>query len=383
MTKTFLKVNILSILIVGLSAIIFWTSQNNSSLICLKLNGSEKNECVMRLLDRYLVKREVGKALSFLNNYQLQDKNFYATDCHGLVHYIGDNAYRFQKEGYKIDFGRFSSICEYGFYHAFTSSFILSGEFVEARKYCDEMTNKNSSGSVGCYHGMGHGAVYDFHEDYGITDPEMIITKGVGLCEQILSGDVGLNECVTGVYDGIGDVVLKESYKDLTPRKIYAYCINQPAKYKDICYENISHLVFRKTKLSFSYLVDFVMANPGIKNKKSAIEGLALIYIVDLKSESVDSGLLVCKKLPNDIKNACILNMGYKLAVDALSGKHFEAGKKFCTNSNLSEKESLECFSKVVGRLNSFYSKKQLESKCNSENIEIYKEACLKSINEN
>ena len=383
MSNKNLSVWVLAVVLTAFSVAMIIVAKNNPQSKCLVLLGNEKSSCVIRLLDKYIHRREIGSALSFVNNYQNKDKNFYATDCHGVVHYIGDKAYEFYKKGYDLDFGKFSNICVYGFYHAFTSSFILSGDNEGAQIFCDRLNAVSPKKGVGCYHGIGHGAIYNFHEDYGIVDPIKIINKSIDFCEKILSQNKGLMDCVSGVYDGIGDVVLGSTYQNLTPQKIYRYCEGQPDKYLDDCYQNISHLVFRKTQVSFKELVDFVMNSAVIKNKRAAIEGLATIYIVDLKGGDLEVGVAVCQELPNDIKVACLSNMAYKLASDALKNKHYEAARNFCGNRLLSDSEKSNCFALVVVRLTSFYSKEELISQCRKEQIDLYKNICLNELYEN
>lgn len=383
MSNKNLSVWVLAVILTVFSIAMVVVAVNNPQSKCLALLGNEKSSCVIRLLDKYIHRREIGLALSFVNDYQNKDKNFYATDCHGVVHYIGDKAYEFYKQGYDIDFGKFSNICVYGFYHAFTSSFILSGSSMEARSFCDELRDTSPNEAVGCYHGIGHGAIYYFNEDYGITEPIILINKSADLCQKILYQDDGLGECMSGVYDGIGDVVLGPSYNDLTPKKIYRYCSNQPEKYKEDCYRNVSHLVYRKTQISFGDLVSFVMGSPAIFYKKAAVEGLATIYIVDLKDGDANTGISVCQTLPRDIKLACIGNMGYKFATDALKNRYYEATTNFCGNPLLSNEEKEGCFRFVVSRLTSFYGRDKLVSVCKSEKNILFKNICLNEFNEN
>src|SRR5687767_4329429 len=100
----FKKIFSVFILTIGL---LTWTAitRGSNGKECLKLLGEEKNTCVTNIVDKYLDRHQVSEALAFLNNYQELDKDFYATDCHGIVHYIGDKAYKFYKEGLRLDFG--------------------------------------------------------------------------------------------------------------------------------------------------------------------------------------------------------------------------------------------------------------------------------------
>lgn len=362
----------------------FWVILNNDTHEnrCIKLSGYQKNECVMSLVDKFLDKRRVDYALAFLNKYQIKDKNFYATDCHGVAHYIGDQAFALHKQGYRLDYGKYTNICVYGFYHAFTSSFILLGEFDRARDFCGGLEKKSNSSAPSCYHGIGHGAIYNFYEDFGIRDPEEIIDRSVELCQKVLDKDYKLNECLSGVYDGIGDVVLKSEYTGLTPDIIFGYCTNQPKKYKPNCYAMIAHLVYRKTKISFSELVKYVLVNPKVEDKPAAISGLSLIYIVDLKDGNIDEGVSVCKNLPLNLKVECFKSMGYKLADDEVTGKHYEAIKGLCSNHLLTDTESRLCFELGVQTMFIYYKKDELKGLCNSETVDIFKTTCLNQLND-
>ncbi len=376
------KIWILAVLLIVFSGAMF-VSKDNAKAKCIHLENKQKIECVSRLIDKFLAKKQVGAALKYLNDYQTADPNFYSTDCHGVVHYIGDKAYEFYRQGYQFDFGKYSNICTYGFYHAFTSSFVLSNNFSDVRDFCDRLVPNHTDQAVGCYHGIGHGTVYNFNEDYGIVDPIAIINKSVELCSKILEGDGGLRECVVGVYDGIGDVVLDPVYQGLTPANIYSYCANQPEKYKGICYENVSHLVYRKTQLGFSNLVNFVLNSPSIKYKEEAVRGLTTIYIVDLKGGDVNAGILVCKTLDGKIKQTCLTTMAFKLSDDAINGKRYQAGRDLCANELLSEDESQKCFAVFAKGLRYYYPKPELKSICDSESVDFFKQSCLNEIHEN
>ncbi len=372
-------------LILLLAASVVWMliSAHGGRSECMRLTGSKKVSCVSNLIDKFLDKKQVGLALRYLNDYQIADPNFYTTDCHGVVHYIGDKAYEFYREGYRFDFGKYSGICTYGFYHAFTSSFVLSNNFSGVRDFCDGLARSHPDQASSCYHGIGHGAVYYFNEDYRIVDPIMIIDKSVGLCSEILEMNDGLYDCVVGVYDGIGDVVLDASYQGLKPIDIYNYCANQPEKYKGGCYENVSHLVYRKTGLSFADLVNFVLKNPSIKYKEEAVKGLALIYIVDLKGGDVNVGVVSCKTLPDKIKQTCLTTMAFKLSDEALNGKQYQAGRDLCNNPLLTDDERNECFTAFVKGLRGYYNQSELKSVCDLESIEFFKKACLNEVDEN
>jgi len=381
MFKKWTSVEFLVVIIFMFSAWMFMT-KNTGETTCIKLSGDEKSNCVLRETDKYLDRRRVDLALAFLNRYQIKDKNFYATNCHGVAHYIGDRAFALYKQGYRLDYGKYTNICVYGFYHAFTSSFIHIGQFSEARDFCTGLEKNSSSSAPSCYHGIGHGAIYNFYEDYGIRDPQEIINRSVDLCLKVLDLEHKINECMSGVYDGIGDEVLSPEYTGLTPNIIFGYCKNQPQKYKPNCYEMISHLVYRKTKINFRDLVNYVSVNPIVEDKYAAISGLALIYIVDLKGGNIDEGIAVCKDLPDNLKEACFKNMAFKLADDEVNKKHYQAVKDFCNNHLLTSDERKLCFELGTKSLSIYYSRNEIEDLCNSENVDIFKSACLNQLND-
>lgn len=342
----------------------------------------QKNECIKKKLDEFIAKKQIKEALAFMYDYINLDKNYYGDDCHGMVHYIGDKAFILYNKGEKFDIGPYSNICVYGFYHAFTSSFILAGRSAEARDFCLSLEKTDASSALGCYHGIGHGSVYDYNEDYSIKDPLQIIQKSVVLCKSILGNLPGVNECITGVYDGIGDVVLDPFYKGLSPEIIYGYCLSQAEKYKPACYENISHLVYRKTLLGFPYLVNFVMKDAKIKYKSEAIGGLSTIYIVDLKGGNIDVGITVCTKLPNPEKDMCLRNMAMKLGQDALVENKYKAVRDFCSNKLIDKQASESCYKSGIVSLFLYLSHDKLLSICQDEKIDFYKTTCLNQLNE-
>lgn len=334
---------------------------------CFDVPSSEKSDCIRPDIDRLLNNGRVDAALTFLRQYQVNDKNYYGTDCHGIAHYIGDKAYLVYKKGGKINVGSDSGVCVYGFYHAFTSSFIANGEYETVRSFCSGISKDKFQEISGCYHGMGHGAIYDFYEKFGIRDPLTLINKGVALCEKLELPEEGALECVTGVYDGIGDEVLDPSYTGLTPEIIYSYCVDQPKVYKGKCYENISHLVFRKTQSGFENLLNFALKNVEHDYVADAVKGLATIYVVDLKGEDIRIGIRLCLPLKDDAKTGCIKNMVYKVMADVEDGTQFEKGKDFCSLDVFGEIDRSFCVRVTLDALTGFYSQNQIEEKCEAD----------------
>lgn len=370
------------IILVLLSAVGFYAYKTvmPSGNACIPLQRDEKMKCIAGVTDSLLAKDDIKGALAFIHDYKLKDPEFYATDCHGMAHKIGDAAYKLYKKGVSPDLGQDSNICGYGFYHAFTSSFVLAGEGEDARNYCMNMQKIDESKAIACFHGIGHGAVYDYNEDYGIKEPKEIIKRSVALCDSVLTGTPGLSECITGVYDGIGDVVLNPEYKNLTPTTIYSYCEGQRKEYIESCYENVSHLVSRKTGFGFAELVSLVMKS-NIKYKKAAIEGLATIYVVDLKGQDITPGVKVCLNLPANIAGGCIQNMVFKLIADAPEGARYQAARNFCTKEAMSKEAASTCFKASMVNLMSYHSQDQVFGFCNADPDTDLKDLCLAELN--
>lgn len=356
-------------------------NQTEAGSECKNLARKQKDDCVKKILDSYISKNRIKESLDFLHSYANSDTNYYSDDCHGMAHYIGDKAFLLHNKGIKFDVGQHSNICVYGFYHAFTSSFILAGKGSEAKDFCLGLEKNDVSAAQGCYHGIGHGSIYDYNQDYGIKDPLQIIQKSVILCKTILGNLPGVNECITGVYDGIGDVVLDDYYKGLTPSVIYGYCLTQEEKYKPSCYENISHLVFRKTRLGFSYLVNYVMNDRLIKYKTDAIGGLSTIYIVDLKGGNINDGISACMNTPGDIRNTCLRNMVMKLGADAPDEGKYDAVRNFCGNSLITGPDRVTCFNNGIVGLLTYYSRDKILGLCNSDKVDFFRSTCLNQLN--
>ncbi len=359
--------------VLALSALISKGNGNLDKQVgeCVILQGSSKNNCVLDLVKNFTEKGKISESLSFLRAYSLRDSEYYGTDCHGAAHFIGDAAYGLYKTGKYTDFGKDSNVCSYGFYHAFTSSFVVSGDFTKVGDFCLGLETKSDQSAVGCYHGIGHGAIYDFFETYKIRDPQTIINKSVALCQKIMLNENGTRECITGVYDGIGDEVLDPSYTNLTPTIIYSYCKNQPEKYKPSCYENISHLVFRKTRLGFENLVNYATTKIEPDYRESAVKGLATIYVVDLKGGNIEEGVGICLKLAPNILRACIKNMTYKIAADIEDGSQYEAVKNFCYKAVFAGSNRDVCINSAVEILSDYFDPEELKVRCSKDTGEV------------
>ncbi len=314
---------------------------------CLHASVEDKFDCLKTVLDKFVENEDVGGAIAYLYYYQRLDDNLGAEDCHFLAHYVGDEAYRLYRKGYELDFGDEAQVCNHGYYHSFMTETILSGEGERASEFCEALVAKQPGVSEACYHGIGHGAIFAIAENTNVS-LETALTEGINMCEKILGKESGrkLIDCVKGVYGGLADTInLEEAVKNYPDKQsFYELCFDVQDAYKEICYEEVAVITYPVNPNSFSEVIEKAMSDSRLgEGRISLVGGLAVVYASNI-GEALSDEIEVCKSLPVEYKDACLLGMVSALYWNEPDSSRDRKAEAFCKKEVLSEEERNMCF---------------------------------------
>lgn len=385
-----------SISIIFALLIVFFLTKDGEVLFnkrareCSSLERVLQLQCLEESLRDILEKQGVDAAFEFL----AQDIYPIEPDCHGYVHLIGEEAYKFFSQGKDIKLSPKTSYCGYGFFHGFMEILIHdSGDLKIARDFCTSVDRqlKGSSGTA-CYHGIGHGSV-DGSDPRAWGDANAMLQPAAKICD--LTGETEFQRylCATGMYNSIEILSRDPKYKlSAVQEDPFSLCKEYatPGLFQEACYTNMVPAVLSLTQNDFFKTAEYIeehMQNEelytieGYKVREMVIASLSheLIRFRGLNGTIdvyIEEGITLCRSLPEHSRLACF---------EGLGGGHLKYGKPeteyikaidFCRHPLLREDERTSCFKHILTRLLNLYSPTKARAICETVDELYRKQFC-------
>ena len=336
--------------------------------------------CWEELMLEILKKDGIAAAFNKMTNLIETEPNF-SSDCHGYSHLIGEEAFYLFEKNENFQLTPATTLCGYGFYHGFMETLLqTTGDAELARSFCEyadeQLAGQASAAATACYHGTGHGAI-DGSDPSAWGDIEAMMEPGFALCDLIVSNEFQDYLCATGVYNAIEILARDQKYglRELLDDP-FAICANQPIKYREACYSNMTPAVLIKYNNNIVDAANYINQNM-VDKEYPAIDGYTVNEMVTLgiffeyirmnietNENYMADGIKLCRQQPPDDRLACI---------DGLSGGHMKYGKpgveyikniEACSHKDLYADERDSCYSYFLPRLGNNYNQASVKEIC-------------------
>jgi hypothetical protein len=346
----------------------------------------EGEACFIQEIEEVLQKEGIDAAFERFS--QLYESNpAFSSTCHDVTHLLGEAAYReYVSEG-KIVTTTKTAYCGYGFYHGFIEALLFTtGNFEEAKQYCREVQDALSAdiGSpnaiYSCYHGIGHGT-FDTQSYSQWGDDRGMLTAALTTCERVTQGDeLELEkQCGTGVFNALANAYNNKTYSlfhdDQNPWGICEKQVN--VEYKKACFREVAASYIKdkypqrdRALAIIAQIVDRVGANATMYAYIAELVRLNLDMPI---GDWVDS----CEAMkPLDMSRSCTEGVVSGLFLWGKPGQEHVNAVAFCDADGLSRANKDACFSYVLPRMRTVYTKQKAEEICKTVNS-TYQQYCL------
>lgn len=344
------------------------SAQNNE---CSGLERGQRIQCWSDTIDFVLENKGIDEALQTLAGiYEREPKAGFAQSCHGLTHSIGEEAYRRFSNGEEFVVTPKSTYCDFGFYHGFMETLLIAtGDISKAREFCvyieAELSGALPGVALQCYHGIGHGVV-GVHDPRVWGDARSLANPAVKLCEEVAKNDVQLENCLSGVFNGIGNYYLSGKYGLLIEKEDPLWlCREQRERYKAVCYGLMARVLLHFANYDFP---------AAVRSGKEAVEETYMMVVVNnlavlnaglkIYEKDHNTHIASCKKLTENLRLACLT--GYATGLMQFGkpqDEHVEA-IAFCQSDALDPEEQRVCFQHTFSYLRNLYSSEKIKILC-------------------
>ena len=322
---------------------------------CTKYSENyKKSECYENILSETLRSQGLDKSFELIDKLYNSD-SYFASDCHGYAHKLGEATYRLFLEKEDFSLSEKASYCGYGFYHGFMEILLKAGKDINlAREFCEladrKLSEKTTDAGGACYHGIGHGTV-DGGDPQSWGDPNKMIAPGIDLCEYVSDNEERLFRCTTGVFNALEIYFSRGQYNlSLNKEDPFWICRNQPERYKRSCYTQMVVAAFNVAGGDFEKSSEFINTIVEDKYATEAMAGLVVERVRVGKTSHRDT-VIFCRNLPSRFHEVCITAFGEGFMKYGPPGLEHVKAIEFCHSSYLSEQEKKVCFERVLSLL--------------------------------
>jgi len=345
-------------------------------------NYRSRELCWYKQMKKEIKKKGIKGALKLLVKLYAKEPLF-GQGCHDITHLIGDEAYRLFKSGKKIDLGKESTYCGYGFYHGFIEAMLYtSTDYSDARSFCDSL-GEGSHALLACYHGIGHST-------FGIHDPTVwgseakMANPALELCEKVTLdlSEEKTKQCASGVFNALAIAYSNDQYNlkmnELDP---VWFCRSFKPLYKKPCFIEVAstwiHKVSETEGFEFTDAAVYIASLNDKIGEEAAMAATTSEY-TRLRIGDFDTDEMVnnCHKVKNTLVDWCMLGVVEGLFLWGKPEEEYKLALTFCGSELLTKEERVNCYDKVIADLSGFYSPDKKKTICEHEIPEGFRESC-------
>lgn len=346
-------------------------TKSNEAKLEIKCAGVEKvrkAQCWADLIDHAVETKGIEAALDTLAYlHDTQSDAGFAQTCHALSHNIGERAYQMFTKNEDFVVTPKSIYCDFGFFHGFLETVLVITENIrEARKFCDSIETQLSGAlpdiTLQCYHGIGHGIVAG-HDPRIRGDARTIVKSAIGLCEDVTDSDSELENCLSGVFNGLGNYSITGEYGLAINEKDPLWiCREQLEKYKPACYGLMARVLLATAGGDLTRALYSIEDAVEGQYKITTASNIAALYALQRKDEQAVSG---CRgALDNTLRLPCIKGYVVGLFQSGKPEKEYEKPLEFCHSPLLLPEERTTCFSAFQSYLGTLYPSAKVQEIC-------------------
>ena len=338
-------------------------------------HSDNKSLCYATEVESVLRARGIPAAFDVLAVAYDTDTELAAT-CHAVTHELGAAAYEeFHKTG-NTELTSKASYCGYGFYHGFMDALYLdTNNMEEARAFCTYVGNnvphppppEFAEGS--CYHGIGHG-ITDGTDPRLWGDALAILKPGLAICDKVAAGNDSWHmRCVSGVFNGLGNMYTDPRYKLDSGTDPYELCRTGPFTdlERETCYDQMNT---QAAFLGNNNLEAIVAFGKNIKNlhyRSVAIHEAVSLYIWILKGEKkslAPEQVAVCELSTETLKKNCVSGFVGGIMEFGTPERQYEEILQLCGADAFPNGLRTYCFSSLQQLSRYYYTPKLLGKIC-------------------
>lgn len=377
--KSFKKIILFGlILLVGMLTIIlvkpfFQKAFQTNVDACKKITSSSlKEQCWQKEIRSSLQSKGIDGAFETLSDLYDSDPKF-SGSCHGLVHDLGEEAFKLFLTNKKFNFSKKSNICSFGFYHAYMQELVRhnGNDYEKAREFCLEAERQLQTTTPdilgACFHGIGHGLI----DDDGFTkwnSEEEMVAPALKFCDNVAEDDSSLRyRCGSGVFNAMALAYIGERAKVNNEDPIW-YCKQiKDEVFRNACLDEMNTFLLSFTKGDLTQASQYLAEINNDEEAKSATRSLAQYYTSFWKEDNYASLAASCRTIQQRLINSCIFGLAAGLVENSTPGNENIKSLKLCNISDLQQTERTACFSGLQWYLGRLFPPEKAKSLCNTE----------------
>lgn len=336
----------------------------------------EMFDCWEEVLTTVAREMSINTALDELDRLSASNIRI-ASDCHVLVHAIGEEAYWKYRGQPRFDISKNTGSCTMGFYHGYMQEYASHNTNInDAKEFCAYISKHTKHEGYlahselygdSCIHGIGHGLTYRYIvENWG--DAEAVVEKSMEHCRTTFADD--FTECANGVYGGISAIYFGlHGYKiDVDESNPFSLCDRRPESELVMCYNNLIPPVYGILDMDVARVGALISEIPHRQSALVAMHHLGSMPSHRLIPKTDDYSSIIddCRLFDDELHLACL--KGFAGAIMYI-GSYEEALSRtiaFCEGSKLSKIERSYCYAGLFETVTYNFSKDQIAIACAS-----------------
>ncbi len=345
-------------------SVFFFPSENpleGASQKCAEKSNKDISlsvECWNFLIEDVFQKEGVGEALSLFKEI-LSKYPAFSVNCHRSAHRIGDLVYRDSIINNTKPLGdpnlpTTTTLCAYGFFHAFVAATIQNQpEPAAAQKLCEELfqrfREKMPSIHGECYDPVGNGFFLAHAEKFSREkwgDTQAFLGTPLKQCSDIPSADTFATErCVNGVFTLFYETLTTKTYGfSLNTEKPFIFCKTLPQEYQKGCYSNGILFLDKKLNRTPSEIFYFIKENIPQDIQADIFQaGVAAVFQAnqeDFSREHLFTFANQCTELEDSYFKTCIKGLIRSLFINGESNMTEDLVSKMCNQEDVSRRDT-------------------------------------------
>lgn len=316
-------------------------------------NGPYKMNCWEKSLQNVLDSEGITAGFNLYAKYY-NSEPYFAQNCHGFTHKIGEASYKLYSQKRDFDVTQQVAYCSYGFFHGFIEAmFQDTGSLDQAHDFCDYIDNKlknQTSVLSACIHGIGHG-VTDGSDPSAWGNVKALIDPGKKLCEQIGRSEYEKHICGTGIFNALEGLYQKPQYKLTLDRKDPFWICRQQDKdyFRRACFDDFKDIIMAISNNDFAQAAKFVEGIEEDSYAATAIDNLATYagYFI-LRKPSYDYAIDICHNLQPRLHVGCVSGLGAGFMTAGEPDREYIKALELCGSTRITRDESRGCFTRVL-----------------------------------
>ena len=298
--------------------------------------------------------------------------------CHWTAHLIGEETYRQFRAGKDFTPTAATKYCTWGFFHGFMETLLRDDPDPDkALEFCQFVGRKlGGEAQDNCYHGIGHGFTEDPPPQEAWGNPEKLIERSLGVCENLFGHTQNKWEiCSTGAYSVLVSFMAEQSYGfSLDREDPFSFCREQPERYQRYywaCYGEIAPRLDSITGWDVSKITNYTEDIEDRETVQFVVRvASAAMMQRDVEKDDLSNYIRGCQRMPEYLRRVCVDGVVWGLLYHGQPEKEYIKALEFCGSGVFSDSERGLCYEDVFSRLKRKYSPSKMEGVCEEVNEE-------------